>query len=52
MLDMTVDSQTYAIALPKGSPLREMLNVALLEEIESDWWQKTLFQYLGQGRPG
>jgi polar amino acid transport system substrate-binding protein len=52
MLDMTIDSQTYAIALPKGSPLRDTLNVALLEEIESDWWQQTLFQYLGQGRPG
>jgi ABC-type amino acid transport substrate-binding protein len=46
VLDFTVDNQNYAIVLPKGSPLREMLDVPLLEEIESDWWQQTLFQYL------
>ena len=48
VLDFSFDSQNYAIALPRGSPLRDQLNVALLEEIESDWWQQTLFQYLGK----
>jgi polar amino acid transport system substrate-binding protein len=48
MLDLTFDSQNYAIALPKGSPLRAALNAALLEEIESEWWERTLFQYLGR----
>lgn len=48
MLDITFDSQNYAIALPKGSPLTGILNVPLLEETESDWWQRTLFQYLGK----
>ena len=50
MLDIAFDNQNYAIALPKGSPLREVLNVPLLEEIESEWWQQTLFQYLGKAK--
>jgi ABC-type amino acid transport substrate-binding protein len=48
MLDFSFDPQNYAIALPKGSPLRDKLSLALLEEIESEWWQHTLFQYLGK----
>jgi polar amino acid transport system substrate-binding protein len=48
VLDIVFDSQNYAIALPKGSPLRQMINGPLLEEIETDWWEKTLFQYLGR----
>ncbi len=46
VLDFTVDSLNYAFALPKGSPLLDRLNIAVLEETESDWWQQTLFQYL------
>jgi hypothetical protein len=30
---------------------RAILNVPLLEEAESDWWQQTLFQYLGKRQP-
>ena len=51
VLEVTFDSQNYAIALPKGSSLREMLNAALLEATESDWWQQTLFEYLGKTEP-
>ena len=51
VLDVTFDSQNYAIALPKGSPLSQQLNVPLLEETESDWWQDTLFEYLGKTEP-
>ena len=51
MLDIVFDTQNYAIALPKGSPLRATLNVPLLDETESDWWQQTLFQYLGKKQP-
>jgi ABC-type amino acid transport substrate-binding protein len=51
VLDATFDSQNYAIALPKGSPLSQQLNVPLLEETESDWWQQTLFEYLGKTEP-
>ena len=46
VLDFTVDSLNYAIAMPKGSSLLSRLNIAVLEETESDWWQQTLFQYL------
>lgn len=45
---MMFENQTYAIALPKGSALRAPLNAILQEEIESDWWERTLFQYLGR----
>jgi len=51
MLDITFDNQNYAIALPKGSPVRDVINSPLLEETESDWWQQTLFQYLGKTEP-
>jgi polar amino acid transport system substrate-binding protein len=49
VLDVTFDSQNYAIALPKGSPLGQTLNPPLLEE--TDWWQQTLFEYLGKTQP-
>jgi polar amino acid transport system substrate-binding protein len=51
VLDVTFDRQNYAIALPEGSPLGRILNRALLEETESDWWQQTLFEYLGKTQP-
>ena len=51
VLDVTFDSQNYAIALPKGSPLGQALNPPLLEETETDWWQQTLFEYLGKTQP-
>jgi len=48
VLDATFDRQNYGFALPTSSPLRQELNLALLEAIESDWWDQTLFQYLGR----
>jgi hypothetical protein len=51
VLDVTFDSQNYAITLPKGSPQGEMLNLPLLEETESDRWQQSLFEYLGKTQP-
>jgi polar amino acid transport system substrate-binding protein len=48
VLELSFDHQNYAIVLPEGSPLRAILNRPLLEEIETDWWQQTLFQYLGR----
>jgi ABC-type amino acid transport substrate-binding protein len=48
VLELTFDNQNYAIALPKGSPLRQMIDVHILEEVESEWWQQTLFEYLGK----
>jgi len=48
VLDVTFDSQNYAIALPPDSPLRHMIDLALLDAIESGWWEQTVFQYLGR----
>jgi polar amino acid transport system substrate-binding protein len=48
VLDLTFDNQNYAIALPKGSALARMLDTPLLEQTESDWWEETLYQYLGR----
>lgn len=47
VLGSTFDPQTYAIALPAGSKLREPINRVLLDDLESDWWRELLFQYLG-----
>jgi ABC-type amino acid transport substrate-binding protein len=48
VLDVTFEKQNYAIAMPKGSPLRESLNLALLKVLESDWWDQAVFQYLDE----
>ena len=48
VLDVTFDRQNYGIALPLGSPLRQEVNLAVLEAVESEWWEQTLFQYLGR----
>ena len=48
VLDITFNRQTYAIALPPQSALRQPLNEALLEEIQSPWWQRELNRELGE----
>jgi ABC-type amino acid transport substrate-binding protein len=50
VLDFTMDSLNYAFALPRDSRIFNKLNVAVLEETESDWWQQTLFQYMRKRR--
>jgi len=50
VLDLIFDNQNYAIALPKGSPLRQMIEQPLLEQTESEWWDQMLFQYLGKSQ--
>jgi polar amino acid transport system substrate-binding protein len=47
LLDATFTPQHYAFALPSNSPLRKPLSVAILKEVQSDWWEETLFRYLG-----
>jgi len=39
----------YAIALPKGSPWRTRIDVAMGEEMRDAWWQDLLSRYLGSG---
>jgi polar amino acid transport system substrate-binding protein len=48
VLDATFDPQAYAIALPKGSELRMLIDLALLDAVRSDWWRETLLAYLGR----
>ena len=47
VLSEVFDRQDYGIALPPGSPLREALNRAILQEIRSEKWQRLLRRYLG-----
>jgi ABC-type amino acid transport substrate-binding protein len=48
ILPRVLTSETYAIALPSGSPLREPLNRRLLEIERSQDWQALRIEYLGQ----
>ncbi len=47
LLDGTFDPQHYAFAVRNNSPLRKPLSVAVLKAVQDDWWEQTLFQYLG-----
>jgi ABC-type amino acid transport substrate-binding protein len=47
VLPSTFERQDYGIALPQGSPLREPINLLLLEKIKQPAWQDSLNQYLG-----
>ncbi len=49
VLPGTFDHRYLGMALPPGSQLREPLNRALLEFLETDQWKQILKQYLGQG---
>ena len=43
-----LDQEDHAFAFPSGSPMIEPVNRALLEQIRSEIWKKTLQRYLGQ----
>ena len=47
LVDATFDPQEYAFVLPRNSPLRNALDVAILNAVHSDWWEQTIFRYLG-----
>jgi polar amino acid transport system substrate-binding protein len=47
LVDTTFDDQQYGFALPIDSPLRKAVNVAVLDTLQTDWWRKTTFSYLG-----
>jgi ABC-type amino acid transport substrate-binding protein len=50
IVETSFSSESYAIVLPKDSALRPMLDAAVLDQIESDWWQQKLFETLGSAR--
>ena len=39
ILDMSLGEQSLAMISPQGSPLRGLVDLALLDAIESDWWR-------------
>jgi ABC-type amino acid transport substrate-binding protein len=47
VLRVTFDKQNYAIVLPQNSILRVPLDIALLEDVDSEWWDQVLYRYLG-----
>lgn len=49
VLPATFGRQDYGFALPAGSGMRETINRRLLEYVESDAWQASLYRYLGKG---
>jgi polar amino acid transport system substrate-binding protein len=50
IVDTSFSSESYAIALPKNSAMRSTLDLAVLDQVESDWWQQKLFETLGTAR--
>lgn len=46
VLEPSFNTQDYAIALPNKSSLREPINIAMLDILESDWWKHLKFQYV------
>jgi polar amino acid transport system substrate-binding protein len=50
VLRVTFDQQNYGIALPRSSTLRVPLDIALLEDVDSEWWDDVLYRYLGEPR--
>jgi ABC-type amino acid transport substrate-binding protein len=47
LVDATFEPQQYAFAMPRNSPLRIKLDVAILDAIHTVWWEQTVFRYLG-----
>ena len=50
IVDTSFSSESYAIALPRNSAMRSKLDLAVLDQVESDWWQQKLFDTLGTAR--
>ncbi|MEZ2127153.1 transporter substrate-binding domain-containing protein [Sinorhizobium sp. CB9] len=50
ILDGVFDPQSYGVAMPRGSPYRKAIDIALLETIHDRSWDQALFRYLGEKR--
>ncbi|WP_249164079.1 transporter substrate-binding domain-containing protein [Bradyrhizobium jicamae] len=50
IVDTSFSNESYAIALPKNSAMRSTLDLAVLDQVESDWWQQKLYETLGTAR--
>lgn len=47
LLDPIFEPQNYAFAVPANSPLRKPIGISTLENLQTRWWDETLFRYLG-----
>ena len=47
LLPVTFEPANYAIVLPQHSPLREAIDVALLQHVQGDAWRARVERYLG-----
>jgi ABC-type amino acid transport substrate-binding protein len=47
VLDKAYTRENYAIAAPENSPLRTKIDVAMVDELRSPWWQDVVRRYLG-----
>ncbi len=48
VLPRTFERQDYAIAFPDESPLRESVDIQVLEQTSQPWWGRRLREYLGE----
>lgn len=52
LLPQALEKQFYAFGLPKDSPLRDRLNLALLEVVQSSEWENLQDRFLGKDPVG
>jgi polar amino acid transport system substrate-binding protein len=50
VVPLHLDPQLYAFALPQGSPLRKLINMALLREVHKPDWSDVLYRYMGSAQ--
>ncbi|EKS42820.1 transporter substrate-binding domain-containing protein [Afipia clevelandensis] len=52
VLDVLIEQQSYAFALPSDSPLRKPLSIEILNTLQSDEWTDARVRYLGEESMG
>jgi len=48
VLDISIEAQNYAFAVPPDSPLRKPLSIAILATIQNEQWTEARIRYLGE----
>jgi polar amino acid transport system substrate-binding protein len=47
VLPVVFDNQNYAIAVPPRSELRTEIDLAMVDDLRTEWWREVLTRYLG-----
>lgn len=42
------DNQNYGIAVPPNSDMRTRIDLAMVDDLRTDWWKDVLVRYLGR----